>query len=66
MVEVTDKMLAEIGEPNRSRTAQGARSKAKAFGLGYRMNRIKTTDAGRALSPDLRGITGMIGPAGGE
>ena len=31
MVEVTDKMLAEIGEPNRSRTAQGARSKAKAF-----------------------------------
>ena len=31
MVEVTDKLLAEIGEPNRSRTAQGARSKAKAF-----------------------------------
>ena len=31
MVEVTDKLLAEIGEPNRSRTAQGARSNAKAF-----------------------------------
>ena len=31
MVEVTDKLLTEIGEPNRSRTAQGARSKAKAF-----------------------------------
>jgi len=31
MVEVTDKLLAEIGEPNRSRTAEGARSKAKAF-----------------------------------
>jgi hydroxymethylglutaryl-CoA lyase len=31
MVDVTEKMLAEIGEPNRSKTAQGARSKAKAF-----------------------------------
>ena len=30
------------------------------------MNRLKTTDAGRALSPDLRGITEMIGPAGDE
>ena len=45
--------------PGRSLQSQGLR-------LGYRMNRIKTTDAGRALSPDLRGITGMIGPAGGE
>ncbi len=31
MVDMTDKMLAEIDEPNRSKTAQGARSKAKAF-----------------------------------
>ena len=31
MVDITDKLLAELGEPNRSRTAQGARSKAKAF-----------------------------------
>ncbi len=31
LVEVTEKMLAELGEPNRSKTAQGARSKAKAF-----------------------------------
>jgi hydroxymethylglutaryl-CoA lyase len=31
MVDVTDKLLAELGEPNRSRTAQGARSRAKAF-----------------------------------
>lgn len=31
LVEVTEKMLAELGEPNRSRTAQGARSKAKMF-----------------------------------
>jgi hydroxymethylglutaryl-CoA lyase len=31
MVDVTEKMLAELGEPNRSRTVQGARSKAKAF-----------------------------------
>ena len=31
MVEVTEKMLAELGEPNRSKAAQGARSKAKAF-----------------------------------
>jgi len=31
VVEVTEKLLAEIGEPNRSKTAQGARSKAKAF-----------------------------------
>jgi len=31
MVDITDKVLAELGEPNRSRTAQGARSKAKAF-----------------------------------
>ena len=30
MVEVTDKMLAEIGEPNRPKTAQGARSEARA------------------------------------
>jgi hydroxymethylglutaryl-CoA lyase len=31
LVEVTEKLLAEIGEPNRSKTAQGAHSKAKAF-----------------------------------
>ena len=31
MVDVTEKMLAELGEPNRSRTVQGARSKATAF-----------------------------------
>jgi hydroxymethylglutaryl-CoA lyase len=31
MVDVTEKLLAEIGEPNRSKTAQGARSKATAF-----------------------------------
>ncbi len=31
MVDLTDKMLAELGEPNRSKTAQGARSKAAAF-----------------------------------
>ena len=31
MVDITDKVLEELGEPNRSRTAQGARSKAKAF-----------------------------------
>jgi hydroxymethylglutaryl-CoA lyase len=31
MVDVTEKLLAELGEPNRSRTLQGARSKAKAF-----------------------------------
>jgi hydroxymethylglutaryl-CoA lyase len=32
MVGVTDKMLAELGEPNRSKTAQGARSEAHKFG----------------------------------
>ena len=31
MVDITDKLLAELGEPNRSGTAQGARSKANAF-----------------------------------
>ena len=31
MVEITEKLLAELGEPNRSRAAQGARSKAEAF-----------------------------------
>ena len=31
MVGLTDKMLAELGEPNRSKTAQGARSKSSAF-----------------------------------
>jgi hydroxymethylglutaryl-CoA lyase len=31
MVDVTEKLLAELGEPNRSRTVQGARSEAKAF-----------------------------------
>jgi hydroxymethylglutaryl-CoA lyase len=31
MVDVTDMLLAELGEPNRSRAAQGARSKSKAF-----------------------------------
>jgi hydroxymethylglutaryl-CoA lyase len=31
MVDVTEKLLGELGEPNRSRTVQGARSKAKAF-----------------------------------
>jgi hydroxymethylglutaryl-CoA lyase len=31
MVTTTDTMLAELGEPNRSKTAQGARSEAHAF-----------------------------------
>jgi len=31
MVEITDTLLAELGEPNRSRAAQGARSKSTAF-----------------------------------
>jgi hydroxymethylglutaryl-CoA lyase len=31
MAEITDKMLAELGEPNRSRSAQGARSRSSAF-----------------------------------
>jgi hydroxymethylglutaryl-CoA lyase len=31
MVDITEKMLAGLGEPNRSRTVQGARSKAAAF-----------------------------------
>jgi hydroxymethylglutaryl-CoA lyase len=31
MVAITDKLLAELGEPNRSRAAQGARSKSTAF-----------------------------------
>jgi hydroxymethylglutaryl-CoA lyase len=31
MVEITDKLVAELGEPNRSRAAQGARSKSTAF-----------------------------------
>jgi hydroxymethylglutaryl-CoA lyase len=31
MVDITDKLLAEMGEPNRSRAAQGARSKSTAF-----------------------------------
>jgi len=31
MVELSEKVLAELGEPNRSRSAQGARSKAEAF-----------------------------------
>jgi hydroxymethylglutaryl-CoA lyase len=31
MVGVTEKLLAELGEPNRSRAAEGARSKSKAF-----------------------------------
>ena len=31
MVDITDKMLAELGEPNRSRAAKGARSKSSAF-----------------------------------
>ena len=31
MVDITEKLLAELGEPNRSRTVQGARSKSKAF-----------------------------------
>ncbi|WP_123024018.1 beta/alpha barrel domain-containing protein [Mycolicibacterium stellerae] len=31
MIEITDKLLAELDEPNRSRSAQGARSKSSAF-----------------------------------
>ena len=31
MVEIADKLLAELGEPNRSRSAQGARSTSSAF-----------------------------------
>ncbi|MFF2088755.1 hydroxymethylglutaryl-CoA lyase [Nocardia sp. NPDC058176] len=31
LVGLTEELLAELGEPNRSRTAEGARSKAEAF-----------------------------------
>jgi hydroxymethylglutaryl-CoA lyase len=31
IVDITEKLLAELGEPNRSRAVQGARSKARAF-----------------------------------
>lgn len=31
LVELTEKMLVDLGEPNRSKAAQGARSNAKAF-----------------------------------
>ena len=31
LVDTTEKMLAEIGEPNRSKAAQGAKSKSKVF-----------------------------------
>lgn len=31
MLEIADTLLAELGEPNRSRSAQGARSKSSAF-----------------------------------
>ena len=31
MVDISERMLAELGEPNRSKTAQGARSEARAF-----------------------------------
>ncbi|WP_280440417.1 hydroxymethylglutaryl-CoA lyase, partial [Nocardia brasiliensis] len=31
LVELTEGLLSELGEPNRSRTAEGARSKAEAF-----------------------------------
>jgi hydroxymethylglutaryl-CoA lyase len=31
MVEISDKLLAELGESNRSRSAKGARSKSSAF-----------------------------------
>ncbi len=36
MVEITDKLLAELGEPNRSRSAQGARSKSSGVRVGHR------------------------------
>jgi hydroxymethylglutaryl-CoA lyase len=31
VVQLSEKVLAEIGEPNRSKTVQGARSSASAF-----------------------------------
>ena len=31
LVGMSEKLLAELGEPNRSKSAQGARSKAPAF-----------------------------------
>ncbi|MFD4405153.1 hydroxymethylglutaryl-CoA lyase [Nocardia sp. NPDC058499] len=31
MVDISERMLAELGEPNRSKTDQGARSEARAF-----------------------------------
>ncbi|WP_067688055.1 hydroxymethylglutaryl-CoA lyase [Nocardia jejuensis] len=31
MVPISERLLAELGEPNRSRTAEGSRSKAEAF-----------------------------------
>ena len=65
MVEVTDKMLAEIGEPNRSRTAQGARSKAKAFDFGL-SDEPPSNRCWPCAESRSEGITGMIGPAGGN
>ena len=31
LVQLSERLLAQLGEPNRSKSAQGARSKAKAF-----------------------------------
>lgn len=46
LVDLSEKLLAELGEPNRSKSAQGARSKAEAFEWVIASDREPVCDRG--------------------
>jgi len=46
LVDLSEKLLAELGEPNRSKSAQGARSKAEAFEWVIASDREPACDKG--------------------
>jgi hydroxymethylglutaryl-CoA lyase len=44
LVELSEKLLADLGEPNRSKSAQGARSKAEAFDWVIASDKVPACD----------------------
>jgi hydroxymethylglutaryl-CoA lyase len=46
LVDLSEKLLADLGEPNRSKSAQGARSKAEAFDWVIASDKVPACDRG--------------------
>ncbi|MCA4134418.1 hydroxymethylglutaryl-CoA lyase [Arthrobacter sp. M4] len=57
LVELSEQLLVELAEPNRSKAAQGARSKAKAFEW------VISPEAGKDRHPAAAAVVGSATPA---